>query len=67
MLKEWQGKYNIIWISKLGTDLEVILFSNANECKKVTKKDTIIIWGGTREVSKNEYQKGQKVSGNSYK
>jgi hypothetical protein len=43
---------------KSGTDLEVILRSNVKECKKLTKKNILIIWGGTKDVSKNESQKG---------
>jgi hypothetical protein len=43
---------------KLGADLEVMLRSNVKECKKLTKKDILIIWGGTKDVSKNESQKG---------
>jgi hypothetical protein len=36
----------------------VILFSNVKECRKLTKKGILIIWGGTKDVSKNESQKG---------
>jgi hypothetical protein len=50
--------YAVQGLSKPGTDLEEILTTNMNVCKKLTKKDTLIIWGGTREVSKNESLKG---------
>jgi hypothetical protein len=43
---------------KPGTDLKVILCSNVKECKKLSKKDVLIIWGGTKYVSKNESRTG---------
>ncbi|PNF27502.1 hypothetical protein B7P43_G04277 [Cryptotermes secundus] len=50
--------YEVQGLVKSGADLEVILRSNMKECKKLTKEDILIIWGGTRDVSKNETQKG---------
>jgi RNase H-fold protein (predicted Holliday junction resolvase) len=62
MAKEIQHKldnsYSVQGLSKPGTELKNILYTNANEYMKLTKNDTIIIWGGIRDVSRNESQKG---------
>jgi hypothetical protein len=50
--------YVVQGIVKSGADLEVMVHSNMKQCKNLTKKDTLIIWGGTKEVSRNEAQKG---------
>ena len=50
--------YEVQGLVKSGADLEMILRSNMKECKKLTKKDILTIWGGTKDVSKNESQEG---------
>jgi hypothetical protein len=40
--------YVVQGLVKSGADLEVILCSTVKECKKLTKKDILIIWGGTK-------------------
>jgi hypothetical protein len=48
--------YVVQGLVKTGADLEVILWSNIKECKNLTKKDVLIIWGGgggTKELSRN--------------
>jgi hypothetical protein len=60
ILKEWQielqhdldKSYILQRLVKSGADLEVILYSSVKKCKKLTKKDTIFIWGGAKDVSK---------------
>jgi hypothetical protein len=39
-------------IVKPGADVEVMLHSNMKDCKNLTNKDIVIIWGGTKDVSK---------------
>jgi hypothetical protein len=45
--------YVVQGLVKTGADLEVILRSNMKECINITKKDVLIIWGDTEEVSRN--------------
>jgi hypothetical protein len=37
--------YVVQGLVKTGADLEVILHSNMKECKNLTKKNVLIIWG----------------------
>jgi hypothetical protein len=50
--------YIVQGIVKLGADLEVMLHSNMKGCKNLTNKNILIIWGGTKDVSKNRSGKG---------
>jgi hypothetical protein len=52
---------------KPGADLEVMLRSNVKECKKLTKKDILIIWGGTKMLVKMNLKRACHAFGNSYK
>jgi len=45
-------------IVKPGADMETIVSSSIKSIKKFTKKDTVVVWGGTRDVGKNESAKG---------
>ena len=44
--------YIVEGIVKPGADVEVMLHSNMKYCKNLTNKDILIIWGGTKDVSK---------------
>jgi hypothetical protein len=43
---------------KPGADLTEILTSGVNDIKDFSKKDLEIVWGGTKDVSRNETNKG---------
>jgi hypothetical protein len=45
--------YTVQGIVKPGADLEVMLHSNMKDCETLTNEDILIIWGGTKDVSKN--------------
>jgi hypothetical protein len=53
-------KYAVQGIVKSGADMEVILGSNEKEIGNLTNDDFLIIWGGVKEVCKNEAQKSIK-------
>jgi hypothetical protein len=42
---------------KSGADMEVLLDSNVKDVRNLAKDDFLIIWGGMKEVCKNESQK----------
>jgi hypothetical protein len=43
---------------KPGANIEAILHSTNSEVQNLTKQDVCIIWGGTRDVAKNETNRG---------
>jgi hypothetical protein len=43
---------------KPGSDLTVILNSDIQEVKDLTINDMVFVWGGTKDVSRNESTKG---------
>jgi hypothetical protein len=43
---------------KPGADLAAILASGVNDIEDFSKKDLVIVWGGTKNVSRNETDKG---------
>ena len=45
-------------IVKPGADMETIVSTSIKSVEKLTKKDTVVVWGGTRDVGKNESAKG---------
>ena len=45
-------------IVKPGADMETIVGTSIKSVKKLTKKDTVVVWGGTRDIGKNEAAKG---------
>jgi len=45
-------------IVKPGADMETIVGTSIKSVKKLTKKDTVVVWGGTRDVGRNEAAKG---------
>jgi hypothetical protein len=53
-------KYAVQGIVNSGADIEVILGSNEKEIGNLTNDDFLIIWGGVKEVCKNEAQKSIK-------
>jgi hypothetical protein len=42
---------------KSGADMDVILNSNVNEVRNLAKDDILIIWGGVKDVCRNETHK----------
>jgi hypothetical protein len=50
--------FNVIGISKPNADIEGITSSLNTSIKNLTKKDVIIFYGGTKDISKNESRKG---------
>jgi hypothetical protein len=42
---------------KPGANLEGIVTSTTNTTTKLTKKDVIVIWGGTWDIGRNESKK----------
>jgi RNase H-fold protein (predicted Holliday junction resolvase) len=45
-------------IVKPGADMETIISTSIKSVEKFTNKDIVVIWGGTRDVGKNESAKG---------
>jgi hypothetical protein len=45
-------------IVKLGANMEVIVNTSPNIIRKFTKKGVVVVWGGTRDVGRNEMKKG---------
>ena len=45
-------------IVKLGANTEVIVNTSPNIIRKFTKKGVVVVWGGTRDVGRNETKKG---------
>jgi hypothetical protein len=52
------NEYSVQGIVKPGADLETILTSGLKYVKRYSKKDLVIVWGGTKVVSRNETDKG---------
>jgi len=45
-------------IVKQGANTEVIVNTSTKNIGKLTKKDVVVVWGGTRDVGRNETEKG---------
>jgi RNase H-fold protein (predicted Holliday junction resolvase) len=45
-------------IVKPGANIEVIVNTSTKSIEKLTKKDIVVVWGGTRDVGKNESERG---------
>jgi len=45
-------------IVKPGANTEVIVNTSTKNIGKLTKKDVVVVWGGTRDVRRNETEKG---------
>ena len=45
-------------IVKLGAHTEIIVNTSTKIMRKLTKKDVVVVWGGTRDVGRNEMEKG---------
>ena len=43
---------------KLGANTEIIVNTSPNITRKLTKRDVVVVWGGTRDVGRNETKKG---------
>jgi hypothetical protein len=43
---------------KPGADLQTIVNTSTKTVGKLTKKDVVVVWGGTRDVGRNETEKG---------
>ena len=50
--------YEVQGIVKPGSDLETITTTIKKETNTLTKQDAVIVWGGIRDISRNESQKG---------
>jgi hypothetical protein len=51
-------KYSVQGLVKPGADLAAILASGVKDTKDFSKRDVVIVWGGTKDVSRNETDKG---------
>jgi hypothetical protein len=51
-------QYSIQGLVKPSADLAAILASGVKDIKGFSKKDMVIVWGGTTDVSRNETEKG---------
>jgi hypothetical protein len=51
-------EYSVQGLVKPGADLATILASGVKDIKNYSKKDIVIVWGGTNGVSRNETDKG---------
>jgi hypothetical protein len=51
-------EYSVQGQVKPSADLTAILASGVNDVKEFSKKDLVIVWGGTKDVSRNESDKG---------
>ena len=45
-------------IVKPGANIEAIVNTSTKNIEKLTKKDIVVVWGGTRDIGKNESVKG---------
>jgi hypothetical protein len=43
---------------KPGADSEIAVNTSTKITGKLTKKDVVVVWGGTRDVGRNETEKG---------
>jgi len=50
--------FEVQGIVKLGANMEIIVNTSHEITKKLTKKDVVVVWGGTRDVGRNETKKG---------
>ena len=57
MLHNLGCDFEVQGIVKPGANMEIIVNTSPNITRKLTKKD-IVVWGGTRDVGRNETKKG---------
>jgi len=50
--------FDVQWIAKPGANTEIIVNTSPKITRKLTKKDVVVVWGGTRDVGRNETKKG---------
>ena len=50
--------FNVQGNVKPGATLQAIVTTSTDSMKKLTKEDVVVVWGGTRDVGKNESEKG---------
>jgi hypothetical protein len=50
--------YSVQDLVKQGADLEATLGLEVKDIKSFTKNDVLLVWGGTKVVSRNETEKG---------
>jgi hypothetical protein len=43
---------------KPGTNTEIIVNTSTKITGKLTKKDVVVVWGGTRDIGRNDTEKG---------
>jgi hypothetical protein len=53
-----EHNFEVQGIVKPGADLEIILNTSTKITEKLTKEDIVVVWGGTRDVGRNETKKG---------
>jgi hypothetical protein len=50
--------FEVQGIVKPGSNMEIIVNTANIDIRKLTYKDVVVVWGGTRNVEKNETGKG---------
>jgi len=50
--------FEVQGIVKLGANTKIIVNTSTKITSKLTKKDIVVVWGGTRDVGRNETEKG---------
>ena len=50
--------FKVQGIVKPGANMEIIVNTSPKITRKLTKKDNVVVWGGTRDVGRNETKKG---------
>jgi hypothetical protein len=50
--------FEVNGIVKPGANIEIIVNTSTKIIEKLTKKDNVVVWGGTRDVGSNETEKG---------
>ena len=50
--------FNVTGYVKLNADLDIIMTTAKSESKNMTKKEVIILWGGMKNIGKNDTYKG---------
>jgi hypothetical protein len=53
-----EDQYSVQGLVKPGADLAAVLTSGVKDIKGFSKRDMVIVWGGTIDVSRNETEKG---------
>ena len=57
----WEDSYSVIGFTKPNANIEAIAKTTNLKKEKLTKSDTVIFCGGTRDISKNEAKPGLKT------